>query len=37
VGQTKTSVSSCLMLYSRWPPSRALKTNDSIQRARIRR
>ena len=36
VGQTKTSVSSCLMLYYRWPPSRALHTNDSIQRARIR-
>ena len=36
VAQTKTSVSSCLMLYYRWPPSRALATNDSIQRARIR-
>ncbi len=36
VAQTKTSVSSCLMLYYRWPPSRALKTNDSIQRARMR-
>lgn len=35
--QTKTSVSSCLMLYYRWPPARALKTNDSIQRARMRR
>ena len=36
MGQTKTSVSSCLMLYYRWPPSRALHTNDSIERARIR-
>ena len=36
MAQTKMSVSSCLMLYPHWPPARALKTNDSIQRARMR-
>lgn len=37
MGQNKMSVSSCLLLYPHWPPSRALATNDSIQRARMAR
>jgi|SRR5579862_3855030 len=34
--QRNTSVGSCLMLYYKWDPKRALALNDSLERAKIR-